>query len=321
MYPRFFFAAMSGTLGYFLYGFMEPVLAFRVSAFQLSQVQIGLFFIVMPVFYIPTSVLVQRVPNGIEKRAVLIIASFLSFFTNLCVGPSKLFELPDSIWIMMLGQALRGIVDPFILVPSLPEMIESVLPLYPDNAEQQINDLSSGMFNMFLGIGQIAGPLFGAAMTQANGFGYTCDSVSLICLLFSILYYLLGDGSQAMRNSQWSEHKVGEFEVEDVDGGIAVNPHNISKISKVSYRSGIYSPCSNPISLKHILKKGDVNLEMRKWRSSQVHQADTESAIGGVKLQSEKSALSRDRQALEANKRVNPEDLKQQLSNLSNEKK
>lgn len=30
-YPRFFFAALSGTLGYFLYGFMEPILAFRVS--------------------------------------------------------------------------------------------------------------------------------------------------------------------------------------------------------------------------------------------------------------------------------------------------
>jgi len=28
---------------------------------------------------------------------------------------------------MMAGQALRGVIDPFTLVPSLPEMIESVL--------------------------------------------------------------------------------------------------------------------------------------------------------------------------------------------------
>jgi len=57
-FPKFFFAALSGTLGYFLYGFMEPVLAFRVKEFNLDQVQIGFFFVIMPIFYIPTSIYV-----------------------------------------------------------------------------------------------------------------------------------------------------------------------------------------------------------------------------------------------------------------------
>jgi hypothetical protein len=161
-HPRFFFGAASGTLGYFLYGFMEPILAFRVGEFQLDQVSIGLFFIIMPMFYIPTSVMVQTVPNGVEKRAILIFACFLSFFGNLCAGPSQIFDLPDTIWMMAVGQAAHGLIDPFILVPSLPEMIESVLPLYPESAEPRINDLSSGIFNMFLGIGQVCGPLFGS---------------------------------------------------------------------------------------------------------------------------------------------------------------
>ena len=85
---RFFFAASSGTLGYFLYGFMEPILAFRVKEFNLDQVSIGMFFIIMPIFYIPMSIMVQWVPNGVEKRAILIFASFISFFANLCAGPS-----------------------------------------------------------------------------------------------------------------------------------------------------------------------------------------------------------------------------------------
>ena len=50
---------------------------------------------VMPVFYIPTSILVQSVPNGIEKRSILILAAFMSFFGNLLCGPSVLFGLPD----------------------------------------------------------------------------------------------------------------------------------------------------------------------------------------------------------------------------------
>ena len=128
---RFLFASLSGALGYFLYDFMAPILAIRMKDFEMTQVEIGMFFMVMPIFYIPTSILVQSVPNGVEKRAILILAAFASFFVNLCCGPSYLFNFPDELWIMVLGQAAHGVVDPFILVPSLPEMIESVLPLHP----------------------------------------------------------------------------------------------------------------------------------------------------------------------------------------------
>ena len=51
-----------------------------------------------------------------------------------------------------MGQAFHGLVDPYILVPSLPEMIESVLDFFPGQ-ETKVNDISSGLFNMFLGIG------------------------------------------------------------------------------------------------------------------------------------------------------------------------
>jgi hypothetical protein len=102
-YPRFFFAAASGALGYFLYGFMEPILAFRVKEFDVDQVMIGLFFIIMPIFYIPMSIMVQKIPNGIEKRAILIVATFLGFIANLCVGPSQHFDLPNTIWMMAIG--------------------------------------------------------------------------------------------------------------------------------------------------------------------------------------------------------------------------
>ena len=59
-------------------------------------------------------------------------ACFLEFFVNICVGPSQYFGFPNSIWIMGIGQALHGIVDPFVLVPSLPEMIEAALVHHSD---------------------------------------------------------------------------------------------------------------------------------------------------------------------------------------------
>ena len=106
-----------------------------------------------PIVYIPVSVLVQQVPNGVEKRAIIIFACFLSFFSMLFVGPSEIFSFPDTVTYLILGQCFKGLVEPFILIPSLPEMIESVINEYPEDCENQLNDLISGMFNMFLGFG------------------------------------------------------------------------------------------------------------------------------------------------------------------------
>lgn len=116
------------------------------------------------------AIYVQRVPNGVQKRLILITAAFIAFLTNLFVGPSKMFSFPENVWVLALGQILRGLFDPFILVPALPEMIDVAMPLYPESCEGQINDISSGLFNMFLGIGQIIGPIFGAVMTEKYGF-------------------------------------------------------------------------------------------------------------------------------------------------------
>eukprot|EP00347_Sterkiella_histriomuscorum_P019495 403341410 len=243
---RFLFGAISASLGYFLYGFMEPILAFRLNDYKLNQLQIGLFFTILPVFYIPCSILVQFMPRGIEKRAILIVACALSFFVNLCVGPSQILGFPDSIIMMGVGQALHGIVDPFILVPSLPEMINSVADKYPYN-ETQVNDLSSAIFNCFLGIGQISGPLFGSIMTEYFNFRLTSDYVAVICLAFALIYFVFGQGYSAFRDSEWTNYG------EPIKFGS-------SMISTPLNRSRVYSSHSHDIYIRQRKHSGFSNI-------------------------------------------------------------
>lgn len=100
---RFFFAGTTAFLGYFCYGYMEPLLAFRLKEFDLSQSQIGLFFAIMPVFYVFSSIMVQFTPKWIEKRLVLIVACLLSFMTNLFTGPSQVFRISNTLTLMAVG--------------------------------------------------------------------------------------------------------------------------------------------------------------------------------------------------------------------------
>jgi hypothetical protein len=45
---------------------------------------------------------------------------------SLCVGPSQIFGMPNSLWLMALAQALHGIVSPFVFILVMPEMLDVV---------------------------------------------------------------------------------------------------------------------------------------------------------------------------------------------------
>ena len=62
---------------------------------------------------------------------------------------------PSLAW-MAVGQVLLGIAEPLLLIVCLPEMVEVIDRKYPDLDEDErmrVYDLSSGLFNGFLGLG------------------------------------------------------------------------------------------------------------------------------------------------------------------------
>jgi hypothetical protein len=82
---------------------MEPILAIRLGDFNLTTIQIGIIFAIMPFFYTLVCVLYSYVPQCIEKRLLMMMTALLSFPTNLLTGPSDLFYFPNSLSLMVLG--------------------------------------------------------------------------------------------------------------------------------------------------------------------------------------------------------------------------
>lgn len=94
----------------------------------------------------------------------------------------------DSLILIGLGQALMGVFCPFILVFVLPEMIEVVEKKYPDMTERQKayqTDITTGLLNSILGMGQMTGPIFSASFAKSFGFRLTCDVVAVSCLVLA----------------------------------------------------------------------------------------------------------------------------------------
>jgi predicted MFS family arabinose efflux permease len=93
---------------------------------------------------------------------------------------------------MTLGQAMVGLLSPLMLIPILPELVEAAESRYP--GDKSINNLAAGVFNAFLGIGQLVAPPFGTLMFSHYGFRTTAATVSAICLAYACIYIIKGDG-------------------------------------------------------------------------------------------------------------------------------
>ena len=70
-------------------------------------------------------------PRWVDRRVTIITSAFFSGVAFIFVGPSEMFGFPDSLVLMGVGQALVGIFTAFMMIPGLPEMVESTIPLYP----------------------------------------------------------------------------------------------------------------------------------------------------------------------------------------------
>eukprot|EP00344_Euplotes_crassus_P004222 CAMPEP_0196996980 /NCGR_PEP_ID=MMETSP1380-20130617/2738_1 /TAXON_ID=5936 /ORGANISM="Euplotes crassus, Strain CT5" /LENGTH=358 /DNA_ID=CAMNT_0042413105 /DNA_START=379 /DNA_END=1455 /DNA_ORIENTATION=+ len=188
---RFLIASMGGMMANFMYCYMEPVLAFRISEFEISSFQIGMFFSIQPISYIILSFTISWFSKNYANRGLIMVGALVSSFSMLLVGPSH--YLPNELYLMGLGQLCIGGFGLFLMVPVIPEMINSGSKYYPGKIIE-VTDISAGVFNSGLGIGQVVGPIFGSYVTQATDFRTCSDIVGYILFTYSILYFLLGDG-------------------------------------------------------------------------------------------------------------------------------
>lgn len=121
------------------------------------------------------------------------------------VGPSQFLGFTESPIIVAFGLLIGG-AGGYQLILALPEAIHQANRLYPGNEEHNVN-FCSGIFNAFLGFGQIVGPLFGSNLTSSLGFRTTQDILALITLVFGVIYLFFGGGIEAFRSLRSNKNK------------------------------------------------------------------------------------------------------------------
>jgi MFS family permease len=201
--PTFILAGMGGLFSMLIFSYMEPVLAFRLQEFKINPVLIGIFFSIQPVSYVVLSFGITILTGKFANRGIMMTGAFLGFFGLMLVGPSH--YLPDRIEIMCIGQLAIGALGLFLMVPAIPEMINAAGKLYPHKIIE-ITDISAGVFNCFLGTGQVIGPIIGSTLTALTDFRTCSDIIGMIWMGYFAIYFIFGNGFSLLR-SGWKEKK------------------------------------------------------------------------------------------------------------------
>lgn len=79
---RFLLASMGGMMANFMYCYMEPVLAFRISEFDnVTSFSMGMFFAIQPISYILVSFTISWFTKHFANRGLIMIGAFFSAFS------------------------------------------------------------------------------------------------------------------------------------------------------------------------------------------------------------------------------------------------
>merc|ERR1719446_61538 len=134
--------------------------------------------------------MVEGAQKMMPKRKLMVIAFICESLCQILIGPSKLLGLPDLLWIIVVGNAMNQFLFAFAFIPTCPEMVEATQLRY-QSTHPRLNDLTSGIFNVFFGIGSLLGPQMSTIFMSWYGYRTSCDIFMCICFVLSIIYVLM----------------------------------------------------------------------------------------------------------------------------------
>jgi len=136
--------------------------------------------------------LLDFLPKQWDKRIIIMFGVLFCAVALIFVGPSLLLNVHDNqLPVMIFGQAALGLFIPVSLILALPTMVELAMRRFPGQ-DLHVNNMSAGIFNTMNGVGEVIGPMYGAAAYEHMGFRQTSDTICLICIAYVLVYFTFG---------------------------------------------------------------------------------------------------------------------------------
>ena len=205
---RSLFAYISCSLICVYTSFNSSFLSIVLEDYGLDGTNIGYIFAVPCLMYALSSALVTYIIRRFPRRLFVFFSFLLASLSLLFMGPSSLLNLPNYLWVIVIGLVMNGIAQGFIFIPVLPEIIESVyvkenvVPGENYHIDMLINDKAAGLYGTFYATGQIIAPILGGVLYDTTNNRITCDILAVTCLCYSFIYFFGNVGFKVFKEEK-----------------------------------------------------------------------------------------------------------------------
>ncbi len=122
---RFTLGVISQVLVYTTATYLQPTLAIHLSSYGYKGLFIGASFALPTLIYAASSPLIFMMTQKYTKSAVIFAGYGIISIGMFLVGPSQLLRIIDSEIITLIGLCIMGLGCGMIIIPVMPDMIES----------------------------------------------------------------------------------------------------------------------------------------------------------------------------------------------------
>ena len=213
---RILFAFLSGMIGTTCTDMQNPLLALRMDDYSAPPWALGAIFGVSAFLYVLGCLLLPYIiPTWVPHRVTLITGLYVFALSMSLIGP---FFAPKNFVAMVVGFSLSGFFAGFLVIPLLPEMMQSCRQNYADCDLDHGYSLISAIFNASFGVGQALGPLYGSILYELVGFRAEFTATAAIVILFTTLYFACADGCGAFSELcvNFKMRKINNGEMENM---------------------------------------------------------------------------------------------------------
>lgn len=148
-------------------GYTTPILApFLEQQFNLSEIGIGLVFLVGPLVYMFTSFVAGRLTDKLGPRYLIVGGFIIVGISYFFIGPAPFIVQKSYLWLTCTAFGFVGFGLAFGIIPIFSDMLQIARRIDKATSPDVMNGIISGISSSTMSFGEFIGPVIGGGLNQ-----------------------------------------------------------------------------------------------------------------------------------------------------------